>query len=653
MFTHHVLIIFLAGILCKNGNVWAEDLDLKYVINSGFSINTTTNNGLIYTEISSNTQKHITRVKNGVDPLWEEEDGQFCMSVTVVSSSKLDDSLVSIEILKSEGFVTFYYNKMGNLYLRIDKDVYDKKIKDMEIVSNSNTSNNVENGAKNDVNDVLTQFDSTDNSFSNSAVTSKHPDHTVPSDNINDSFDDILENYNQMADKHETKSRNVNELEVPSRRILNILALENNDRISYEYELNDGIPSLIVEVLKPQNKRISVVSENEALIWEASGSERLLTVSAHSFYGEYRLVEVIYTSDGSDNISSYYKKYDNQWVQCDSKDFEDSYIDMKSKIEIIGSVVLDVSAQPNSDEFYLKHENSELLKATTFFPLTGYHLKKVIDSGKEVWKSGSKRSTAVTLITNTNPDISVNLLKIEITNDEKDSVKYFMKDNSGNYIPINKQTYNQIIKNPQSYTNQPDDQFLNTDFTNSNIPNPNSVNHINPLNHLNTKKLGMELDILNHDSKYVLQGSRKGIDFKTYLPYEGRFFHSVKLDSFFIWRAQNGQSSSFVRVFFPSATPRLGFINIDITHTTTNTTDNPVSTSGSPNNSDIVTRYFVDDYGIWKFVEFDVFSNHFDFYLQNAVPTPETSGGSQIQTSLKEADPLSFFIFDINIDQNQ
>ncbi|XP_954163.1 Tash-like protein, putative [Theileria annulata] len=618
MFTHHVLIIFLAGILCKSGNVWAEDLDLNSPLNSGFSVNTTTNNGLIYTEISSNTEKYISRVKNTLDTLWEEKEGQICMGVTLVSSPKLDDTLVLIEVLTSDGFVNSYYKKMGNLYLQIVEGEYNKKIRDMEIVSTDNTT---QQGTDSKDTSSKDTEDSTSNLGSN------------------------LEANTQNTHKSDNKSRNVSELDVPSRRILNILGLDSNDRISYEYEINDGIPCLIVEVLKPKNKRITAVSENEVLIWVGSDSERLLTLSAHSFYGDYRLVEVIYTSsEQSDNFSNYYKKYDNQWLQCDSQEFENTYMDMKNKIEIVGSVVLDVSAPPNLEEFYLKHETSDLLQATTFFPLTGYHLKQVVDKDKQVWKSDSKRSTAVTLITSISSDLTVNMLKIEITNDRKDSFKYFMKDNSGNYTSINKDTYNKIIKDPQSHFNQLNGQVLNSDSTHFDTLSSETPK---PSNSSNLRKVGMELDIMNHDLNYVLVDTRKGVEFRTFTPYNGLVFTSIKYLSNIIWKAQNGQSSTFVRVFFPSGTPRLGFVNINIDPST----DNSVNGFKS-GNSDIVTSYFVDDYGTWKFVDFETFSTHFDFYSNNAVPTPDSSAESQVQCPLKEADPLSFFIFDINTDQN-
>ncbi|BAM39109.1 conserved hypothetical protein [Theileria orientalis strain Shintoku] len=217
---------------------------------------------------------------------------------------------------------------------------------------------------------------------------------------------------------------------IKPKAVLDIIKPELTHNIRYEYEVNDGIPTLFVRASTSKYARpIKTIYEDLNHIWH-DDEARMMELKAFSSYGEYKLVELIYQSKSEGKLGvvnydfeeavdedqrladaeieaagaygessiAYFKKVEDSWEEVNIREYENAFNQIKLKIQHAGNVMLNLEHMDNADLFFQKYEKGEYFDAFTYFPLTGYTLNMVMDGEAIIWRSKNKRCVAVIVI---------------------------------------------------------------------------------------------------------------------------------------------------------------------------------------------------------------------------------------------------------------
>ncbi|UKJ88047.2 hypothetical protein MACJ_000490 [Theileria orientalis] len=212
--------------------------------------------------------------------------------------------------------------------------------------------------------------------------------------------------------------------------VVDIIRPELTNNVRYEYEVNDGIPTIFVKASTSKySMPIQTIYENLNNVWH-DDEARMIELKAFSSYGEYKLVELIYqaksegklgvvnydfdevvdhdqrlaysdieaTGPYGETYTTYFKKVNDSWQEVNIREYEKTFNEIKSKIQNVANVMLNLDKMDNADVFFQKYEKGEYFDAFTYFPLTGYTLNMVMDGDAIIWRSKNKRCVAVIVI---------------------------------------------------------------------------------------------------------------------------------------------------------------------------------------------------------------------------------------------------------------
>ncbi|UKK00460.2 hypothetical protein MACK_000533 [Theileria orientalis] len=212
--------------------------------------------------------------------------------------------------------------------------------------------------------------------------------------------------------------------------VLDIIKPELTNNVRYEYEINDWIPTLFVKASTSKYSRpIKTIYENMNLVWH-NDEARMMELKAFSSYGEYKLVELIYQSKSEGTLGvlnydfdevvdedqrmadseieqigpygetyiTYFKKVDDSWEEVKIREYENTFNQIKMKINHVDNVMLNLEKMDNAELFFQKYEKGDYFDAFTYFPITGYTLNMVMDGDAIIWRSKNKRCVAVIVV---------------------------------------------------------------------------------------------------------------------------------------------------------------------------------------------------------------------------------------------------------------
>ncbi|EAN33858.1 putative integral membrane protein [Theileria parva strain Muguga] len=253
---------------------------------------------------------------------------------------------------------------------------------------------------------------------------------------------------------------------LPSKYILDITNLKSNPLISYHYEINDGIVSLIIKV--KEGKVINHIVAGNQLIHKSIVG-KLLCLTIFSLFGQMKLMEIIMEEEIGNYVMNY-KKGVIFWVESDANSFQQSYLDLKKEITHIADVSLDISSEIDESLLYCRSIEKNGLYQLIYYPKTGYYLKRIKCITSLVWRSDTRRCLSATLTMDKN-DI-IRLIKLELLDPTDNNVRelhFFLSNDI--FTRISESLYEEIL----------DSELINTTQTHDDSDDSDDSYHPSPI----------------------------------------------------------------------------------------------------------------------------------------------------------------------------